>query len=134
MNILNVSTTDKGGAGIATVRIHLALLKQKYHSEIIFKVLNNKNIPNSFEIKFSPKILKKRIEQLKRKFYTRHIKLKELEAYTFLTSEYDITREECYKKADIIIIHWVGNFLGLKSFLYKNKKLYIYICTISTIL
>ena len=45
-----------------------------------------------------------------------------LEIVNIPVSEYDITRERSYKKADIAHLHWVGGFLDWPTFFSKNKK------------
>jgi glycosyltransferase involved in cell wall biosynthesis len=127
MNILNVSSTDIGGAGIAALRTHNALLENNINSHILFKYQENKNIPNSHIFKSRINPLLKIMEQIKRKLIARKINLLNLEAYTFNTYEYDICKEKCYLQADIIILHWTSTFVGIKSFLNKNNKpVYLY--------
>ena len=46
----------------------------------------------------------------------------EYEIITFPFSDYDITETDEYKWADIIHLHWIGDFIDYKSFFKKNKK------------
>jgi glycosyltransferase involved in cell wall biosynthesis len=47
MKILHISTSDSGGAGLAAIRFHEALLKEKINSSILFLDCTKYNGPNS---------------------------------------------------------------------------------------
>lgn len=48
------------------------------------------------------------------------------ERISFPFSDYDITISKEYDEADIINLHWVGNFIDYKSFFKKNKKIVVW--------
>lgn len=51
MRILHISTFDRGGAGIAAIRLHEGLLKLGVESNILFKYKSREDIPKSYYIK-----------------------------------------------------------------------------------
>jgi glycosyltransferase involved in cell wall biosynthesis len=138
MNILIVNTSDVGGAGRACYRLHLGLLNSGVESKILLankrnnriesytleplsdKSLNGK-IKNKFiKILTELKILKPP-KKSKEELFLENRK-KGLELFSFPLSNYDITKSDLYKEADIINLHWVSGFMNYQSFFEKNNK------------
>jgi len=142
LKILIVNTFDKGGAANSCKRLHLELLSKNIESECLLKSKQN-NWSNSFIYSFKPPAkwfstsdkIKNKVKRILREFefYSPQIKKDEikeflsfrstgLEIFSFPNSGIDITQSDDYKKADIINLHWVANFLDYQSFFKKNIK------------
>ena len=149
MKILHVSTYDTGGAGLAAIRFHEALLKQNVHSSILFlhrekyydksahtfehekqqaqiivPALTLKNYILERFFSFYSKKNKKIIDELKEELEIKNkLKLDSQSKFEFFSSpitEYDITTHDAYLNADIIHFHFVSNFLDFESFSFLS--------------
>ncbi len=140
MKVLLVNTFDKGGAANSCKRLHLVLLSKNIESEVLLKSKQD-NWMHSFNFVQFPKSLSK-IKRLENKikrilkefkvyspiepkqedqeFLKR--RLRGLEMFSFPNSGIDITQSAPYKRAEIINLHWVANFLDYQSFFKKNTK------------
>ena len=134
MKILIVSTTDTGGAANACLRLHEGLIKNGCDSDVLLSkkqrnvyrthVLNpNYTIFQKLYL-ICLKILKflkiHNYRSKKDKFISS--RSSNLEMFSYPNSNYDITKSDLYKEADVVNLHWVANFLDYKSFFKKNKK------------
>jgi len=133
MRVLHINTYDTGGAAIAAIRIHKALLKEGVDSKILFTKINRTDIPESFAYP------KRKISFIRRQYLKLAVrlgssasiwdanqaklkgKIEGFESFTFPTSDYDITSLEIYQQADIIHLHWISDFIDY-SFFSKNCK------------
>jgi glycosyltransferase involved in cell wall biosynthesis len=151
MRILHVSTYDGGGAGLAAIRFHEALLKQNVQSSILFLHSDRDYKNHAFTFDHTKKQLNVETPSLTLKnyllerffsYYTKKNKqiIKELqkesaiknklaidsrtkfEYFSSPVTEFDITKHEAYKNADIIHFHFVSNFLDFESFFRINTK------------
>ncbi|WP_347159311.1 glycosyltransferase [Pontibacter chitinilyticus] len=131
MKVLHVSTSARGGAGIAAMRLHKGLLAAD---------VNSKFLSLDSSTAYLAKIPRPRLSILKRVLNRSKNELKNLGIYERKTTkevvktegnyeifsspvtEYDITLHPDYQEADIIHLHWVANFLDYPSFFRKNKK------------
>lgn len=133
MNILHINTSDTGGAAIAAIRLHQALLKHGIESNILFANQTRSEIPNahSYRIK-RKKYFARLLFSIKRKIglsktYWERITIqlkgqdKGIEAFSFPDSDFDITTQPVYQNADVIHLHWVSGFVDYKFF-KKNIK------------
>ncbi len=144
MNILLVSTTDKGGAPKACINVHegLQLLGENSTTLVLKKQLNT--IENVVEFEKEPIYSTK--ERIINKYNRLHkefklpsittnddrtreylkkineIRPQNIDTFSLPTSRYDITQSKYYEQANIINFHWVANFLDYSSFFGKNKK------------
>ncbi len=129
-NILHISTSDKGGAAKACLRLHLGLLNHGINSKVLVLDKYNYSIPNVYQF-WEYKHYKKAGKAFN--FFKRHImpylneiKLKgkptEYEIFTFPNSLFDITSHPLYAEADIIHLHFVADFLNWNSFFKNNTK------------
>lgn len=129
MNILHISTTDYDGAGSCCYKIHKSLLDLGVNSKIL--VLRKKtNDENVIVFKSKKLILWKIFNKLLRILHltlTDYNRIKRLElmtkvCYSLPVSVIDITNHEMVKKADIIHLHWVNNFIDYPTFFAKVNK------------
>lgn len=135
MNVLLANKLDYGGAGNACVRLHTGLIKAGENSKLLVKSKAKPLIPSSFQI--SPDannytkidILGNKLRNIINEFIPikkessfitqRH---PNLEMFSYPDSEYDITKTEQYKWADVVNLHWVSHLLDYKSFFKNNSK------------
>lgn len=129
MNVLHITTSTSGGAGVACIRLHQGLLHTSLNSSVLcLKDYKNigADVPHIHEFKkgFLPVMIRKGKSWL----YDQKLKSKlknQLPGYEYFSaikSGFDITRHAQYKKADIIHLHWVSGFLDFESFFLKNTK------------
>lgn len=127
MKILHISKSDSGGAGIAALRLHKAMLSMGLDSK--FLCLNRKNSNEPTVVKYHDSIARKlyRASRFPLNKYVQHKKILEklqgnYEAFSFIESDYFIHNHDLIKDADIINLHFIHGFIDLKSFLLKVKK------------
>ena len=129
MNILHISMADFDGAGSCCYKIHKSLLELGVNSKIL--VLRKKtNDENVIVYKSKKLILWKIFNKLLRILHltlTDYNRIKRLELMAKVScslpvSVIDITNHEMIKKADIIHLHWVNNFIDYPSFFAKVNK------------
>jgi glycosyltransferase involved in cell wall biosynthesis len=140
MNVLHISTSDKGGAGIAAVRLHNKLMQSGVQSKLLTLYKHSNQIKEHYQIKenfnqnkvlkSSITIFKKVLNKLgiKQDFYSTyssvHLKNKPegFEFFSFPISEFKLDQHPLIKWADIIHLHWVSEgFLDYNSF-FKNCR------------
>jgi len=139
IKILHIGTLDSGGAGLGMINLHLAMLERGFDSKVL--VLSKSTNYNSVyeahsNINFfrpsSNKLLAKFQRALRRRGYlktetekiesiVRSIKAEERTFFTSPITNYDISGNELVKEADIINLHWISDFVDIKSF-FKNVK------------
>jgi glycosyltransferase involved in cell wall biosynthesis len=133
MKILHINTYDTGGAAIAALRQHDALLEAGIDSNMLFAKLTDKSIKKAYQYKAPTKPFINRL--IDRILYKLNIKVdywtkvnktlknrvSGFESFSLPDSDFDITSQPIYKEADVINLHWVSGFLDYKFFL-KNKK------------
>ncbi|MCE3228435.1 MAG: glycosyl transferase group 1 [Bacteroidetes bacterium] len=137
MKVVQVSTSDMGGAGIAAKRLHLALLENgvdshfltlfrlggetKNHSVILDQEKGSleklkSRVKNSVRYRM-PSLFKNEREE----FYKS--KPKTYDHFSFPDSDISLEENELIKSADIIHLHWVSDgMLDYKKFFKKVKK------------
>ena len=125
MKIVIVSSSDNGGAGIAALRLHRALLaygadssmlcltkttnEEKvyaYHKSIMTRMIEHSPIP------FRQNKYKKYYKELDKCY----------ECFSFPEAVFDISEHPLIQNADIINLHWVGSMLNYPLFFSKVKK------------
>jgi glycosyltransferase involved in cell wall biosynthesis len=140
MKILLINTYDWGGAAKSCKRLHLGLELKDIDSKILLKIKQN-NWPKSSaflhpSLKLStPQKVKYKLKRILKELNIYASKQQRdvgqdflsnrdqgLELFSFPNSDVDITQSELYKKADIVNLHWVANFLDYQSFFRKNTK------------
>lgn len=136
MKILHINSYDNGGAALAAIRLHKALLSQDIYSSMLFIEKRNNTLPNSYAYingsNAKPGFIFRQCARVKRKllskFTKRYLNSQKLrnkpegfELFSFNQTDFDITTQKIYREADIIHLHWIAGFLDYKFF-SKNKK------------
>jgi glycosyltransferase involved in cell wall biosynthesis len=136
IKILHISTYDHGGAAIAAIRLHKALLEQDISSSILFLNKTKESLPNSFGyiniLTRNQRFIWRQTYRIKNKllnkFSRKYINKKKLrnkfngfELFSFNPTDFDIAKQPVCQEADVIHLHWVAGFLDY-SFFQKNTK------------
>ncbi len=133
MKILHINTHSVGGAFNGAYRLHKALIKQGVQSKMLVRELHVGQILEHvylYNLKFKTENVINRIQtkigyphtfSQKKWNYTNRL-IGEFEIISFPFSDYDITLSQEYKEADIIHLHWIGDYLDYKTFFGKNSK------------
>jgi len=134
MKVLHITKSVKGGAGIAAKRLHEALCENGVQSGFLSSNLtirfNNQIVNDPFFIYQKPSLLKKVYLKIKVLFFPnqyqkavsqlRKIKEKlECEIVSLPFSNYKLHEHPLVKEADVINLHWIGEFVDFPSF-FKN--------------
>lgn len=140
MKVLHISTHDYGGAGLAALRLHKALLAQGIESKMLVADKQsdmdtvyvatesniNKYVPSKNPIaRFISVCLrkcgigKKPLEIYKEK--TSILQQKYPAFYTYPISSFELHKHPLVQEADIIHLHWIANFVDYETF-FKNIK------------
>lgn len=129
MKILHINTYDQGGAAIAAIRLHKALLSQGVDSSILFLEQGKKNIPHSNCYvdynKINRKFLCRQFYKLRRIFfpksekkYINRVKLlnriEGFDSFSFNPCDPDISSQKICQQANIIHLHWTAGFVDYK--------------------
>lgn len=137
MKVLNITTSSKGGAGIAALRLHQALIQNGAASGFLSSNLtidfDNKIVEDPFFKYNKPSLLKKIRIKLENYFFSskRHqtihyfesIKGKmQFEMATLPFSSFLLQDHPLVQEADIINLHWMGGILDYPSFFEQCKK------------
>jgi glycosyltransferase involved in cell wall biosynthesis len=142
MKVLHISISDGGGAGVAAVRLHEALLGRGVDSKLLTLQKNSDSIQEhylfskvdaarfrsvSIVMSYVDRILKR--FKLKSDYYRTQWRdsmdgrPKGHRLFNFTISEYHLEMHPLVKEADIIHLHWVcGGFLDFKGFFTKVSK------------
>jgi glycosyltransferase involved in cell wall biosynthesis len=130
MKIVHLSTYDTGGAGIASIRLHHALMEQGVDSAYFSLFGNNQNVANHFvqtPIKTNPifKALNHLgfpITQAQKNWQkTKHLK-GHYEMLSFPETDYRPELHPAVKEADIVHLHFVSNFINYPTFFKEIQK------------
>lgn len=127
--ILILSAYDVGGASIAAIRMHFGFLKIGLQSRLLTLHASSDSIPNHF--RFSPntnfgsrvglKLRQRKEHQLKS-----GLKLPDGKSlsgeFSFPIASYDVTQSPHWNWADVVIIHWVNEWIQLETLLEKAGR------------
>ena len=141
MEVVHIATTDFGGAAQGMLILHYALLERGVDSKVlvaekttnvesVYKMEPNYQLFNWSKnelIKKGQKILRRRGKlKTTSEYWLDKIRLVDTPdhniCFTSPFSQYDITQHPLVQQADIIHLHWVGNFIDYTSFFNKIKK------------
>ena len=144
MKIVQLSTSDMGGAGIAAKRLHLALLEKKIDSVFISKVSldpankanyilqteKNKSLAERF-ITRTGSALKGRLPLLNNNLNQYYFDNKrsgfEYFSFPFADTEIELKSVPALEQADIIHLHWIAdNFVDYKNIMGLSNKQYVW--------
>ena len=142
MKILQVSMSDSGGAGIAAVRLHQALLDKGVDCKLLTLKKTRDDIPEHYvfhkkdasifpwltqAMGFVDRVLKR--FKLKSDYYRSRRKkyayggAQGTDMFNFSFSEYRLESHPLVREADIIQLHWVcGGFLDFRGFFKRASK------------
>lgn len=128
MRVLHISTTDGGGAGMCSLRIHQSLLAAGISSKYLV-LHNTQHAKEEYEFGYYRNMVLRAISKLLRAVHltiTQRNKVEYLArqndtTYTLPVSGIDITKCELVDWADIIHLHWVNGYVDYPSF-FKNVK------------
>ncbi|MFN8144963.1 MAG: glycosyltransferase [Bacteroidia bacterium] len=142
MKVVHLSTSDRGGAGMAAVRLHLALLSEGVDSHLLTLYKFTNDIPE--HTRYNPSsgknfpvfstLLEKARKALKysgivspkfQRMAKRHLKNRPrgFENFSFAVSPYHLQNHPLIKEADIVHLHWVSEgFLDYTSFFSEIKN------------
>lgn len=125
MRIVHISQNDSGGAGLAALRLHKALLSVGQES---FLLCLNKNTNEENVVRYTPSIFSKIISHTlfpyKQNKYKQFVKLydKDYECTSFPDALFDISKHPLVQSADIVNLHWVGSMLNYQQFFSSVRK------------
>lgn len=137
MKVLHITSSSKGGAGIAALRLHEALCTEGVSSGYLSMNLtlnfNNEIAADDFFKYKKPSVFKKIRAKFQKYFpFTRGqkavrqfngIKEKlECEMATLPLSNYQLDKHPLVQEADIINLHWIGGILDYLLFFKKCQK------------
>lgn len=116
MKIVQLTTSDMGGAGIAAKQLHLALLNNSTSSVFLSKVKLGPDMPGH-------QIVKTNNAFADLSGYYRKNQKPEFEYFSFPFSETDLNKVEAVVDSDIIHLHWISDgFIDYKNVFSLNKK------------
>lgn len=132
MKIVHISTSDKGGAGIAALRLHKGLLQQNADSSFLSLFGSGTGETNS-EFNINPSVQLSNLQKIKRKFglpvtqVERNLRMLkgingDYEIFSFPFSDFQIEQHPLIQSADIINLHWVAGLINYPSFFKFIKK------------
>ena len=138
MNVVHLSTSDSGGAGIAASRIHQACLDQGINSTFVSLYRFRHHVPHSYsyhELIGPIGRFKQRVKNFVRKLFRKknpYLRLEKFflkgrpsgfEMFTLPYSEYNLTKLDVIRKADVVHLHWISEgFVGYKKFFLNIGK------------
>jgi glycosyltransferase involved in cell wall biosynthesis len=127
--ILILSAYDVGGASIASIRLHLGLLKLGVNSKLLTLHKSSSNIPEHYQ--FQPSSNWKEKVYLKLRQRNEHKQRTSLELYenaslsgefSMPIASFDITKSPLWDWADIVNLHWVNEWISLENLLAKARS------------
>jgi glycosyltransferase involved in cell wall biosynthesis len=130
MKIVHLSTYDTGGAGIASIRLHHALIEHGVDSAYFSLFGNNQNVANHFvQAPIKTLTISKVLNHLgfpttqaqKNWQKTKHLKGL-YEMLSFPETDYRPELHPAVKEADIVHLHFVSNFIHYPSFFKAIQK------------
>lgn len=134
MRVLHITRSVKGGAGIAAKRLHDALCENGVQSGFLSSNLtigfNNQIINDSFFTYRKPSLLKKVYLKVMALFFPSQYQkaifklqkieeMLECEIVSLPFGNYKLHEHPLVKEADIINLHWIGEYVDFPSF-FKN--------------
>lgn len=137
MKVLHITRSAKGGAGIAAKRLHDALCENGVQSGFLSSNLtigfNNQIINDFFFTYRKPSLLKKVYLKVMALFFPSQYQkaifqlqkieeMLECEIVSLPFSNYKLHEHPLVKEADVINLHWIGEFVDFPSFLKNCTK------------
>lgn len=132
MKVVQVSTSDTGGAGIAAYRLHRALSNLQVSSSFLSLLRKNIQDPNGYtwETKTGNTVIDKILRKLHLQQPLDSLHQKQLEGkngqyeiYSFPESDYRVEKSQVIADADLVNLHWVSGFINYPTFFSLKKPL-----------
>lgn len=125
MKVTIVSSSDSGGAGIAALRLHKALMASGVDSSMLclYKTTDTPKV-YAFQKSFVSKVIDHLpfIPYKQNKYKKYYPVLSECyECFSFPEAIYDVSNHPLIQQADIVNLHWVGSSLDYSRF-FKNVR------------
>jgi glycosyltransferase involved in cell wall biosynthesis len=128
MKILHLTSYQEGGAGIACMRLHCALLEANLDSKLlsVFGKENSKKAVYSLEAGLDKIDFERICKKQKRIRYFQswrvRVKGRPKELFSFPDSLWQIEDHPLVKEANLIHLHWVAGMIDIKRFFAKIDK------------
>ncbi|MEO5645649.1 MAG: glycosyltransferase [Bacteroidia bacterium] len=128
MKILHLSTHQGGGAGVACLRLHDALLEAKTDSKVLSIFGKENKERNVFSLEANPGEINfksiRRKDKWKRYLQAWKVRFKgkPKELFSFPDSLWRMEEHPLVKEADIIHLHWVAGMIDVERFFEKINK------------
>lgn len=141
MRVVHIATTDFGGAALGLLNLHEALLSLGVESKVLVaqKTTNMDSVvcmePNHNLFHWSSNKLIRKVQKIMRRRGKLLTKVEQWDTQINKASDnhkpicftspftcYDIAKHPLVIDADIVHLHWVGNFLDYPSFFYAVNK------------
>ncbi|CAN5917207.1 hypothetical protein BH11BAC7_BH11BAC7_14880 [soil metagenome] len=128
MKILHLSTHQGGGAGVACLRLHDALLEAKTDSKVLSVFGKENKERNVFSLEANPGEINfksiRRKDKWKRYLQAWKVRFKgkPKELFSFPDSLWRMEEHPLVKEADIIHLHWVAGMIDVERFFEKINK------------
>ncbi len=127
MRILHINTFPNGGASNACIRLHQGLINEGVGSELLFAERNRNGIGHNFQQWYQKKdwtlldrLGRRRLFEKWKKWHQKaQFIAKGYEPFNIPFSIYPVDRHPAVRQADLIHLHWIGNFIDILSF-FKN--------------
>ena len=139
MKILHLNTFDHGGAAVAAIRLHKALLAQGIESSMMFLNMTNYDIPSTFSynhpgkkrpgfihrqlIRLKNRVSPPRLTKLELNMLNLENKVDGFEMFTFNPNDLDVSTQKLWKDADIIHLHYIAGFVDYCVLEKGNKPI-----------
>lgn len=123
--ILHICNSDSGGAGIAALRLHKALLSVGIKSRMLcLAKTSDEEYVEQFSSTLKNRILAKILYRLRIRNYKKFARHNHsnYEITTYPRSIYNVLSHPWVKDADIINLHWLGNFIDYPTFFSRINK------------
>lgn len=126
MKILHLSTLPYGGAGVACMRLHQALLDIGVDSKVLTVADSPSTIEGHFSLQSTVHDFDKLLRRYKRKQITDGILIrfngKTRELFSFPDSVFRPEDHPLVQEADVIHLHWVAGMIDVARFFSEVKK------------
>jgi len=129
VKVLHVVTSIDGGAGKCALRLHKGLLERGIESVILCRSLEDHESRIYSEYSHKRSLFKRVLVYLsvcksheKSNLLMKKNQTNYYDYFSFCEADLDITETKLYKSADVVNLHWTGNFLDYPSFFRKNNK------------
>lgn len=125
MRILHLTGYVTGGAGIAVMRLHRALLRERVDSKVLCMFSLEENLEEGvFLLNQKPRLRKRILKRLGLDEASRLTKnlTGSYETFTFPFSGYRLHEHPLVQASDVIHLHWISDFVDLRSFFREVKK------------